>query len=353
MAQYKDEERGTWYCKFYYQDWTGERKAKMKRGFVTKREAAAWEREFLERLAGSPSMPFKSFVTLYLEDAALRLRPSTMYAKELIYRKWITPYFKDLPINEIGPAQIRKWQSALMEAESAKGQPLTPTYLRSLNKELNVLFNYAVRYYNLPFNPAQKAGTMGKAKGTPMQFWTHEQYKLFAEAIKDYYCALAFETLFYTGLRCGELLALTLSDIDLKARTINVSKTYHGKDIITPPKTENSNRTVTIPQFLCNNIQEHIGRMYRPEPDDRIFCYTNQVLYHAMKKGSVAAGVPRIRIHDIRHSHVSMLIDLGFTPQLVAERIGDTVEMVYSTYGHLYPNRHIEVADKLQEIVSN
>lgn len=352
MPSYYDEKQKTWYCKFYYTDWTGQRHQKLKRGFKRQRDAKDWERSFLEKLALAPTMTFKSLVEVYLDDAALRLRPSTLYTKELIYRKWILPYFENLPINEIGPAHIRKWQHTLMESENAKGQPLTQTYLRSLNKELNVVLNYAVRYYNLPSNPVQKAGLMGKTKGAPMRFWTLEQYKLFADAIKEYYSSLAFETLFYTGLRCGELLALTLSDIDLKAKTISVTKTYHYKDIITPPKTENSNRVVTVPQFLCDEIQEHIHRLYHPEPDDRIFGYTNQVLYHAMKKGSEAAGVPRIRIHDIRHSHVSMLIDLGFTPQLVAERIGDTVEMVYSTYGHLYPNRHIEVADKLQEIVS-
>lgn len=69
-----------------------------------------------------------------------------------------------------------------------------------------------------------------------------------------------------------------------------------------------------------------------------------------MKKGAAATGLSRIRIHDLRHSHVSLLIDLGFSPYLVAERIGDTVDMVQKIYGHLYPNRHQEVADRLQAL---
>ena len=70
-----------------------------------------------------------------------------------------------------------------------------------------------------------------------------------------------------------------------------------------------------------------------------------------MKRCSEKAGVPLIRIHDLRHSHVSLLIDMGFTPILIAERIGDTVQMVNNTYGHLYPNRHEEVAEKLNNLI--
>lgn len=70
-----------------------------------------------------------------------------------------------------------------------------------------------------------------------------------------------------------------------------------------------------------------------------------------MKRGSTAANIPIIRIHDLRHSHVSLLINMGFSPHLIAERIGDTVQMVNNTYGHLYPNKHSEVADRLNEIL--
>ena len=126
---------------------------------------------------------------------------------------------------------------------------------------------------------------------------------------------------------------------------------YQGK-MLSSPKTQNSIRTVAMPEFLCDHLRDHINRLYKPEPTDRLFPYTNIVLYRAMKKASAAAGVPRIRIHDLRHSHVSMLIDMGFAPQLVAERIGDNVEMVYQVYGHLYPHRHKELADKLHEFVS-
>ena len=89
------------------------------------------------------------------------------------------------------------------------------------------------------------------------------------------------------------------------------------------------------------------------QTEDRIFQpVTQSKLQTAIKNGCEGTGIKRIRIHELRHSHVSMLIDMGFTPFLIAERIGDTPEMINKVYGHLYPNRHQEVADKLNKLVS-
>lgn len=108
MPQYKDDDRGTWYCKFGYQDWTGQRRQKLKRGFSTKREAAAWEREFLEKQQGTPDMTFSSLYNLYLEDIKQRLKAGTVRGRKYRCDRNIIPYFGEKPINQILPADIRK-----------------------------------------------------------------------------------------------------------------------------------------------------------------------------------------------------------------------------------------------------
>lgn len=349
MPQYKDEARKTWFCKFQYTDWTGQKRSKLKRGFATKKEAATWERDFLAKQQGSPDMTFQSLYDLYMEDVSHRLKESTVTVKGYICPKYILPHFKDRPINQIRPSDIRKWQNHILETVEKE------TYQRQLNNQLNAIFNFAVRYYRLPLNPCKVTGSIGKIKADKMDFWTLEEFSAFIKCVNELPQRMAFETLYYTGLRCGELLALTFGDVDLEANTVRVTKTYHRvrrHDVFTTPKTPGSVRKVTIPPFLADELKDYMGRFYDHSQTDRVFPLSRSKLLTAMKNGCKASKVKRIRIHDIRHSHVSLLIEMGFSAHLVAERIGDSVDMVNNIYGHLYPNRHAEVADKLQKLVS-
>ena len=112
-------------------------------------------------------------------------------------------------------------------------------------------------------------------------------------------------------MREGELLALTAADIDLIAKQIDINKTYqhlHGEDIITTPKTRKSKRKVPIPDFLCQELQEYMDSRYMLAPNERLFPITKSFLSHEMERGCKKTGVKRIRIHDIRHSHASLLM---------------------------------------------
>ena len=140
MPAYKDKERGTWYASFYYTDWKGERKLKKKRGFPRKKDAEAFEEEFLRKGSQSCDMTFASMLELYLEDMRPRLKENTMKTKESIIESKITPFFKNLKINEITPAHVRKWQAGLLENEKSK------TYIKTINNQLSAIFNYACRY---------------------------------------------------------------------------------------------------------------------------------------------------------------------------------------------------------------
>lgn len=169
MPAYYDENKKTWYCKFYYTDWQGQRKQKLKRGFKLQREAKEWERLFLEKLQGTPDMTFQALYELYMEDASHRLRENSVNGKKNIFKNRILPYFKDKPINAITPADIRLWQNKQIE----KGY--SDAYLDRIQNTLTTIFNYAVQFYNLPANPCIKAGHMGK-RTRSMNFWTLEQF---------------------------------------------------------------------------------------------------------------------------------------------------------------------------------
>lgn len=351
MAVYKEPKTNTWRVIYRYTDWNGERKQSQKRGFPTKREAQSWEREQLNKLGSDLDMTFRSFVEHYEEDRRSRIKDSTWESKEHIIRTKLLPYFGKLKMSSITPQQIVRWQNGLINYRDKDGAPYSPVYLKSIQNQISAIFNHAVRYYNLKKNPCKKAGSMGKKKNREMAFWTKEEYLQFIEAMMDKPLSFyAFEMLYWCGIREGELLALTLADFDFDKRTVSISKTFQhtgGKDIITPPKTEKSNRTITMPRFLADEMQEYLKMQYDIGLDDRMFPVTKSYLYREMQRGCQETGVKRIRIHDLRHSHISLLIDQGFSAVAIADRVGhESIDITYN-YAHLFPSKQAEMADKL------
>ena len=164
----------------------------------------------------------------------------------------------------------------------------------------------------------------------------------------------ALKLLFYSGIRLGEFRALTYGDLDFSNNTITINKNMQivdGKEVVYTPKSENGTRLITMPEAIMEDLKLYCNKIYGICDDDRLFSFKPYRIRKCITDKSTAAGVKNIRIHDLRHSHVSLLIELGFTPYLISERIGDTVQMVNEVYGHLYPNKHIEVANKLNKIL--
>ena len=351
MAVYKEEKTNTWRVIYRYTDWTGERKQSQKRGFKTKREAQAWEREQLNKATSDLDMTFASFVEQYTADMKTRIKENTWATKEHIIRTKLLPYFGKLKMCNITAQQIITWQNEMMNHTDENGEKYSPVYLRSVNSQLSAIFNHAARYYNMRDNPCKKAGCMGKKKNREMLFWTKEEYMKFAEAIMDKPLSFyAFEMLYWCGIREGELLALTSADFDFEKGTVSITKSYqrlNGQDVITSPKTEKSNRVIKMPQFLVEEMQDYLNQLYGIESDDRMFNVTKSYLYREMNRGAEAAGVKRIRIHDIRHSAVSLLIDMGFSATAIADRVGhESIDITYN-YAHLFPSKQTEMAEKL------
>ena len=351
MPVFKNESNGTWYVMARYVNWKGERKQKCKRGFSTKKEAQEWERMFQLQNSSDMDMSFEAFTELYIRDMKSRLKENTWLTKEHIIRTKILPYFGKLKISEISTKEVIAWQNEMLAYRDEKKKPYSQTYLKTLHNQLSAIFNHAVRYYELRSNPAAKAGNMGSEEHKEMLFWTKEEYLKFADAMMDkpvsYY---AFEILYWCGLRMGELLALTPVDFNFETHTLRINKSYqrlHREDVITPPKTLKSNRTIKMPQFLCDEIQDYLKMLYEPKEDERIFTISKSYLHHEMNRGSKVSGVKRIRVHDLRHSHVSLLINMGFTVLAIADRMGhESIDITYR-YAHLFPSEQTQMAEQL------
>lgn len=203
MAVYKDGDK--WRIIYRYTNYKGERKQTQKRGFATKREAVAWEHEVMLKSESKLDMTFASFFEIYEEDKKKRIKENTWESKSHVIRTKILPYFGERKIAEIEPKDVIAWQNELLAYKGENGEVYSPTYLKTIHAQLSAIFNHAIRYYHLPSNPAQKAGSMGSEEHKEMLFWTKEEYLKFAYVMMDkplsYY---AFEMLYWCGIRMGD-----------------------------------------------------------------------------------------------------------------------------------------------------
>lgn len=356
MSAYKDKKTGNWVVSLRYKDWQGNTQRKLKRGFETKRDALKWEREFLAKMEGTIEMSFESFTELYLKEMRPRIKPDTYDMKVSIIEKRIVPYFKNMKISEITPQMVVRWQNDLIEETDPKTgeRRYKKSYLKTIHNQLSAIMNHAVRYYDLPKNPARIAGNMGAEDEIKIDFWTTEEFETFIETMMDkpisYYL---FEVLYWGGLRLGEMLALTPDDIDLVNRTISISKTYYrlgGIDYTTSPKTTKSNRIITMPEFLADELENYMRFIPDLRNDERLFPVSKGYVEAEMKRGIKASGVKKIRVHDLRHSHVSLLIHMGYSAVAIGQRTGHESIDITFRYAHMFPTVQQDMADKLDEM---
>ena len=355
MPAYKDDKTGTWYAKFRYKDWTGGTKNKTKRGFKTRREAKKYEEDFKAGQAGDLEMSFAEFVNIYKKERFPRLKETTCASKDHVIETKILPYFGKMKLSEIESKDIVKWQNSLLAyRDSETGKPYSNSYLRSVHSQISAIFNYACRYYKLNNNPAAIAGSIG-SDNKKMNFWTLEEYTKFSEEMmktpRAYY---AFQILYWLGLREGEMLALSKSDFNFKNKTVSITKNFqqiNGKDLITSPKTPASIRKVTMPDFLCEELKEFFEKLCDVGDHDRMFePMTKHFLNNKIKEGARKVGIKQITVHDLRHSHVSLLINMGYGAVEIAPRMGHESIHVTYRYAHLFPTVQTDMAEGLNRI---
>lgn len=341
----RKNECGSWTARVYYRK-EGKQAHKTITG-RTKRETEAAAQKFLDSLARSPKITVEQLTEQYFSDKGPRLKEISIRNKRGLINKWILPDFGDRRIGELTAHDLMQWQNKLLAAD------LSDAHRRNIDSLMRVLLNHACRYDDLGKNPMAKLDHIGKT-GRRLDYWTLDEYNSFmaVPGLGDP-ARTMIEVLFYSGLRIGELLALTGNDLDFDRKLIDVNKTAHwrigGEYYTTSPKTSNSVRSVIMPGSVMGNLREYSSRMYGFKPETRVFPFTDGPARYAINTLSEKAGVKRIPVHGLRHSHASMLIHDGFSPKAVAERLGDTEQMIMTVYGHLYTSVHQDMADKLEE----
>lgn len=365
MPQYKYRvKKGIkWMAKFNYADpKTKEIITEYKRGFDNKREAKEYEERFLEELESpgkDENIPYeRTYGEVFDEYLASHkradMKESSLETKFNIFNSHIFPTFKEKLISDITDDDIAAWQEKLKAQKMPNGKYYSKAYLRTIQSQFNSIINYAHSKGYLKQNPLADIKNMG-IKDKRVEFWSNAEYEKFAyEAMNYPEFYYAYEVLYWCGLREGEMLALTLSDIDLVNCTISVTKTYqriNRKDVISSPKTASSVRIVSIPTFLRDELKEYIAMLYDPAPDQRIFNISKTTLTKNFHTLSDKAGLKRITIHGLRHSHASLLISKKYDIFEVSKRIGHkSIKTTQDIYGHLFDEVQKTIANDLDRL---
>lgn len=359
MPAYKDEKTGKWYCKFYCQDEEENNIQKLKRGFDTKKKAQEYEREYLLARQGLPTMLLSSFIDLYKLDQYPQLRARSQLTKTSKHKK-ILETFKDKPINEITPKDLKHWQNKLIKNNYSDG------YITNLRTEFSTLLNHAVNYYNLPNNPFRQVKRAKNPNYIPeeKQFWTLEEYQSVYNNIDDLKAKTAINLLYWTGIRKGELLALTWRKLNFDKKTLLVNRSLQrikGKNIITQTKTY-ENREISLPDTTIALMKYYKSKCYNHNDDDYIFNWEKRFIENGIKNGRNKTNleiekynktheikkdlIKRIRVHDLRHSHASFLINHNVNIVLISKRLGhkDT-STTLDIYSHFYPTSETNLID--------
>lgn len=363
----KKAKNGTYYFRanLGYDPVTGKQIQKYRSGFKTKKEA----REEYSRIILSSKdignekkdvVPFKEFIEeIYLPWYKTQVKESTYRNRETTIKKHFA-YFYKYTTDQIEPIHVQNWQLKL----AAK---FKPNYVRIVQGMLCVAFDRAVILGQAKQNPARMIGNV-KSQKPKVDFWTLDEFQkvisiLFKGDYYEHYLFISFWLLFMTGMRIGEAAALQWSDVDFESGILDVTKTLYYKSMneykLVEPKTQASIRSIaldadtlnelklwqTIQQKVLNNCDFVLS--YSGIPTSK------HTLPRALEKLAGIAGVHRIKIHALRHSHASLLISMGENPLIIKDRLGhEKIETTLGIYGHLYPNSHFEVANKLSGVLT-
>ncbi|MBE6751171.1 MAG: site-specific integrase [Ruminococcaceae bacterium] len=334
-----------------------------KRGFNTKGEAKEWYEEYITTMRASDGsaenaleLTLSDFYNkIYLEKVSEDIRQNTIATKNNIFESKIEPYLGKLKIKNIKKEQITAWQEKIKNLKKKDGTKYSEQYLRTINNQLIAIFSFIEDKYNYktPFN--KKLREFGsKENYKEVKVWSPDEYEKFMLEIDDDLFYVAFQILYWGGLRVGELLALNLEDFDFKDSNINITKSYqrlNGEDIITPPKTRNSKRKVGMLKSDMEEFNEIFQRIYKIKKDTRVFeNLSKSKIRTKLKKYAKSAGLEPITIHGFRHSHVSLLINAGKSTLEIADRVGHSNNEITQIYAHLYPEKRDELLDIIADI---
>lgn len=342
MAVYKDSARGTWYVST-----TVDGQRTFKRGFETKRKAQEYERSL--RIDGvTKRIRVSDLIHEYIEYKRPVSAPATVRCYEQYNNWYYTEWFGEKYADQI----TAKYATACRNKLADKSK----NYARNVLSVIKAVFDFGVKFGYVQSNPFQHVQGFKTRRHNEFSVWDEEEFKRFVSAVSDPRFALLFTVMYWTGMRCGEVMALTYADIH--DGYLRVNKAYAKYGGVGEPKTINANRNIDLPQFVSEGLKR------ARESDMRLAGYSDswyvfggrtpvpkQTMVNHFKRAIQESGVKPIRLHDLRHSHASWLIAHGYNLTYVSKRLGhSTVSMTLDVYTHLIDSLRTAEGDKIRSI---
>ena len=332
--------------------------------FTTKKEAREEYSKLLlmkpeELSENKDKMTFKHYIfEIFLPWYKTQVKLRT-YENRLPTIKKHFSYFDKMAVSDIEPIDVQNWQLKL-------SKKCKSSYVRAVQGLFSVAMDRAIVLGITTTNPSKIIGNVKKQK-SKIEFWTKEEFEKVISLIykEDYYQHFLFISLwflFMTGMRIGEATAIQWEDIDFDSGVLTINKTLYYKNQsnyrFVEPKTKASVRHIVLDKCTLTYLSEWKEVQQNLIQTDFVMSYNGiptqkHTLSYAIERYAKLAGIHRIRIHGLRHSHASLLISMGENPLIIKDRLGhEDIETTLGTYGHLYPNSNFEVANKLNGAIS-
>ena len=351
MSVYKDEESGKYYFIVRVKKRNGKTKQVKRRGFKSAKEARLAEAQFLvdweNDELNEESITFEEVAEEYLKWYKKRRKESSYLKVSGIVNTHLIPRFKNKKLEDIRNRDVTKFQDDLIDKYSVN-------HIKRIHTTLSAIFNFAIKQEYAKVNPASVVGNVELEEERTIQYWTLEEFKKFIAVVDDDLYYTLFMVLYYSGMRKGELLALTWNDVNFEQNTININKTVYNRKV-TSTKTKGSTRTIVMPKHTMRLLSQLKANVKYYKPEYVVFGEFNDhipttTLDRHFEKYTKKADVKKIRLHDFRHSHASYLINKGAIPSMVASRLGHSnPSTTLDIYSHLYPSTEKEVVSQMED----
>lgn len=350
----------------------GKKKQKWIGGFATKKEADKVLAEKLNDMyhgvtVDVSSTTLGSWLTDWLSPLETQVRPSTYRGYEWLVRKHVIPHLGKIKLGELKPQHLQKLYTILLKQE----RPLSKRSIHNLHGIVHQALDLAVKWELIGKNIADFVKPP-RPDYKEMKVWTKQQVRQFLHESKDDRFFEVYDVALATGMRKGEILGLRWSDIDFDNNRLYVRRTLQwfkdrnvpGRAIFVDCKTPQSRRTVTLPNTVVQRLQEH--RTKQAEEKLRLkFLYKDQDLVFTSLNGEPvnprtvdehwykclkASSLTKIRFHDMRHTHATLLLQQGVHPKIVSERLGHSdITITLNTYSHVIPGMQEQTAQDFDQ----
>lgn len=368
MSQHKDKATGKWYYTGKYKNILGEKHDYKKRGFPTKKAAKQAEELFLKKINGGYGrLKFEELTELYNIELKKHKKGATVMSYKSMQKNYLTPYFSGKFIDQIKPLDISKWSDHCAHLTKKNGEPkCCPDYIKNQFLLLYGMLSFAVKHKLLTENPCkdttwyQDPNAVQEDPPSKDNYWEIETFYDFMETVSDPYWNDLYEIIEGFGLRIGELCSLRFSKVLFNTKQIKIDCTYsNSTGKIGPPKSPNSYRIIEGTEYHMQILKRRYEAAKRIDGfNEEYFVFGDlthempNVIRDQLELDIMMAGeaYKRITPHGLRHTHASHLLSNALIPeQLIAERLGHTIEVLRKTYSHIYEKHRKNMVLYLEE----